>query len=651
MKPPTYFESKNMSALQMKVSAGNEPRQKIDRLAREHMAQRHRFERQQGRRAALVEEKASQVQQVSLAKYRLGLKPQVQAYLDALQNRAQARSIGVFEKLLTGIKDDIMPDADGRVEFDLGVERGRPALDILMDRQGEKEDIYEGRGGSLTNVVSMGLRFITLSRTRNRRFIILDEPDCWLQPDRIPAMSVVIEQLSREIGVQCLLISHHDPAFFAGKSAMVELSRKEGRVCASVLEEGADAGFLASLATQDLSAAGLMEGIGIRYLRLRNFRSHEDTLIPLSANVTALIGGNDIGKSAVVQAFRALAYNKFNASMIRHQQPELVIEVGLEDEAVLSCTYRRTGADRTIYRLVTGDGQMREERNGRTVPDFVKEYLAVTMVEDMDIHVGSQKEPVFMLGSSCTKTQRAGLISLGREASYVQKMVALYGDALKEDARTVKRGEQRITEIDATLERMRAINDLEAGLSGLDSALLALREAEEDERSLAEQIAALEGLQGRLDKVNSQAQALATLPEVPEMADTQSPLEAGLALARLGKRLEAIHQANLALPEIPELSEVAVLASLMATLEVGQVKLAAPLNELPVLPEVGSLDAMEMVIQSLAASMQKSAALEVEHKRLTGELGACETAIQAVVDSTGGMCPLCQSAVSAEHFH
>ncbi len=74
-----------------------------------------------------------------------------------------------------------------------------------------------GQGGSVANVVSVGLRMFAitpLDERRHRRFLVLDEQDCWLHPDLVPKPTRIVQEAGTALGFQVLMISHHDVSNF-----------------------------------------------------------------------------------------------------------------------------------------------------------------------------------------------------------------------------------------------------------------------------------------------------------------------------------------------------------------------------------------------------------------------------------------------------
>jgi predicted ATPase len=50
----------------------------------------------------------------------------------------------------------------------------------------------------------------SLDPKEHRRFLLLDEQDCWLRPDLVPRLVKIIRDAGKALGFQVILISHHD---------------------------------------------------------------------------------------------------------------------------------------------------------------------------------------------------------------------------------------------------------------------------------------------------------------------------------------------------------------------------------------------------------------------------------------------------------
>jgi len=582
------------------VSGGFEP----DLLARALAARATALARLAGQRDALRAREAELRDAVGRAKGRLALRPDVEALLDRLQAAAHERAVGVFERLLTGIVGDVLP-GERRIVLDLGTERGLPALDIAVEREGWREGIIDGSGGSLTNVVSAGLRFAALVRSPRRRFVALDEPDCWLAPDRVPAFTGVVARIAREVAVQALLISHHDPALFEGQAFVVRLGWRAGR--------------LAAVPDSAMPSWGADQP-GLRRIRLIDFMSHEDTELPLAPGVTTILGANNLGKSAVLSALRAVAYGGSSDAVIRHGRPLARVEIEVEGGRRLAWERRRKGTPKMVWQRLAPDGRVElETAPGRDVPDWATEMLGIAPLDEIDVQLGHQKQPIFILDQP--PRSRAQILSVGRESGHLAAMLSLYRDDLRADAETVRRGE---AELAGLLERL-------AGFADLDGAGAALEVLSEDLRQLvrdANDLAALSdtmdelaGLRDRCAVLAAQGEALAGLPEPPDPPadDIERTAE---RLAELAGRLDILRQSLAALEDLP----------------------AEPPAAEDVAPLVAAIAALRQAELAEAAARSTGAAV-------AGELAASTAALKSLIDRLGNACPLCGQSIEADdHF-
>jgi len=145
----------------------------------------------QGHYQGLQTEKELVEKKVQESKKWLAKQPDYLKFLQHLQSALHQKNIGAFSELLTYfVKDVLKKDKD--IIFDLYTYHNLPALKIEALNDGCRESIYEGNGGSIANIVSTGLRLIALSRLQHRKFIVLDEPDCWLKPDHVPIFAKII---------------------------------------------------------------------------------------------------------------------------------------------------------------------------------------------------------------------------------------------------------------------------------------------------------------------------------------------------------------------------------------------------------------------------------------------------------------------------
>ena len=146
----------------------------------------------------------------------LAVSDQVTEALDVLSQKLFEEVLGALETHLSIAIQEVL-EQPIKFRAQASFKRGTANVDFSIDRDGNEDDVQRGQGGSVQNVLSVGLRMFalaTLDRTEHRRFLVLDEQDCWLRPELVPRLVKIIHRAARELGFQVILISHHDLDLF-----------------------------------------------------------------------------------------------------------------------------------------------------------------------------------------------------------------------------------------------------------------------------------------------------------------------------------------------------------------------------------------------------------------------------------------------------
>ena len=146
----------------------------------------------------------------------LSIADRVTTALELLSENLFKKLLGVVEQQITIALQEIL-DQPIKLCAIPDFERDTTTVTFEIDRNGNREDVLLGQGGSVANILSVGLRLFalaTLPTKTHRGFLVLDEQDCWLRPELVPKLVKIVAQTSRTLGFQVLLISHHDVAIF-----------------------------------------------------------------------------------------------------------------------------------------------------------------------------------------------------------------------------------------------------------------------------------------------------------------------------------------------------------------------------------------------------------------------------------------------------
>lgn len=177
-------------------------RRLADRLSFQHAGQTTRL--------AQIEPRLGQLEQY------LGISADVSAALETLSQKLFEEVLGLLEEKLTIALQEVL-EQPIKFKATADFKRNSAVVDFSIEREGYVEDVNRGQGGSVQNILSVGLRMFalaTLDPAAHRRFLVLDEQDCWLRPELVPRLVNIVDRAAKELDFQVLMISHHDTGWF-----------------------------------------------------------------------------------------------------------------------------------------------------------------------------------------------------------------------------------------------------------------------------------------------------------------------------------------------------------------------------------------------------------------------------------------------------
>ena len=192
-------------------------------LARERQEMTRRLDRLSGVAEGRVREFLGARETLAAATEFLDMSPRVAARLEELTRELFGAVLDEVETDLTHAVREILGQ-DRKVVSRRDVKNNRLHIEFEMEQDGRAEDILTGQGGSVCNILSVGLRLIALSQldpAAHRPFLVLDEQDCWLRPDLVPGFVRLIAAIAERLDLQVLYISHHPVDHFTNHARRV----------------------------------------------------------------------------------------------------------------------------------------------------------------------------------------------------------------------------------------------------------------------------------------------------------------------------------------------------------------------------------------------------------------------------------------------
>lgn len=607
---------------------------------------------------ALVETKSELLDQLETASQYLEVAEDVTNFLENLQQESQEAEKGFYEDLLTQCVKDVVPSFDGRIVLKTGVVSGRPELEIMCESNGILENVNLDRGGSINNVLSIGLRILCLTKTGNRPFLMFDESDCWLKGEYIPRLAAVIYSLAVRVGIQVLYISHHDPELFKGFARVIQLSKSGNKIYAEEVSSPANC-----LDAFEGDNAELYEDVGIRYLRMVDYRGHENTRIDLDPRVTVLCGGMDIGKSKCLEAITAVARNEGREKVIRDGSPKCLVEMGIEDGMVIQWSYSRAGSKKTSYKLIDSNGQVVHSSNeGKSVPDWVEQSLALGYVKGIDVNYSNQFNPNFILDRAISKHKRADIFTISSDEKQIQSM-------LKKHAKecTSKRSEKttlttQLRNTKAKLRELQPINVISEHYLQAEKEIISLEAGKDELVKLRDDCKQIKACESEIILAES---VIGNMPDLSLLHDqdyAKSLVELQVVIESIRETEDVIGRSNVVLPE--GLDEVERLKDdVLGIADIGK-QLKEKQGLLEAIDNIPSVNLSQLDIEdfdllglySTINSIEQVIEQGISFKRKIGELEETLDEIHqeelAVKQQIGDKCPLCGGrSKSGSHVH
>jgi hypothetical protein len=370
----------------------------------------------------------------------------------------------------------------------------------------------------------------------------------------------------------------------------------------------------------------------IRRILIKDYMAHEFTEVELGAGVTVLTGPNNVGKSAVVEALRSVAQNPAPHHVVRHGAAQALVRVELDSGEAIE--WVRSGSS-AVYRLHRPGQEGTDQplppevyaKFGRTVPEDIRNLLRLDLVEtesgQIDIHIGNQRYPIFLLDQ--TGSQAASFFAASTEAEYLLKMQ----QALKTRTDRARSRRKELTEecaaLEADLERYAPLSDLDEELQDAEGLHQSLTNLQRTLPVLESALHQLEATQKQFESKVGSAMILEPLAPPPVPQDTRG-LET--VLGNLEKTLMHRHRVEThtaayePLADPPVMHPIAPLARLFEALGNTQSVLrdrrseGEALSGLQISPELHEIQAIETLAGALLLTHRQGRLLERLQKEL-----------------------------------
>lgn len=117
------------------------------------------------------------------------------------------------QQLITSCLRSVYDDSYS-VQFNYGIKGSRTSVDIQLVKKCPDGILIrrgiQGIGGGVSDSISLPLKLIVLLNDKEyEKILIVDQPGKHLDLDRVPKFASFLKKISKELGVQIIMSSHH----------------------------------------------------------------------------------------------------------------------------------------------------------------------------------------------------------------------------------------------------------------------------------------------------------------------------------------------------------------------------------------------------------------------------------------------------------
>lgn len=248
--------------------------------------------------------------------------------------------------------------------------------------------------------------------------------------------------------------------------------------------------------------------------------AHGRTVMDLAPGLNVLCGPNNTGKSAVVEALRCLTSNPTPRHVIRHGATEARVEAELEGGWRVAWVRRKAYALYEVFAPGVAEPQVYAKLGRSGVPAEVAALLRMAPValdrgEVVDVHLGNQREPIFLLDKAGSVL--ADFLASSTESAHLMAMQ----DLLRDKTRKAKQNRARLAETQARvrqgLDRLAALPDLSLHLDDARERGRSLEARALAEPVLAARVGRMADLTFQARSLGRKARALALAAPPPDI--------------------------------------------------------------------------------------------------------------------------------------
>jgi exonuclease SbcC len=208
----------------------------------------------------------------------------------------------------------------------------------------------------------------------------------------------------------------------------------------------------------------------IKSLYIRNFQSHKDTALDLSPLVTAIVGLNNHGKSAVLRAFQKVIRNvPTGNTFITDGEKQCDITLSTDSGKVCRSVKNIAASDANKYTINDKEDYVKFDTE---IPAEVLPLMETSLIQkfgdiEVDFNFQPQLEDLFLMQGDGLPSKRGKILGSVTGVDIVNRAIQLCASAIKSAKSSNTRNEQQIIDIDQKLEAYKNLSALSSQVTTL----------------------------------------------------------------------------------------------------------------------------------------------------------------------------------------
>jgi len=164
------------------------------------------IDRETGKRDVLNETITAEESRVKVLSDRTGSILQAQALIQKVAMSTQQLVIVRINDIVNKVIQTCAPEYTFKMDF--AIKRSKSECELQFYNDGHRTNLLDGDSGGILNVACIALRIAVWTLSTADDCLILDEALANLSLDLQPLMGEVLHELSKELGLQIIMVSH-----------------------------------------------------------------------------------------------------------------------------------------------------------------------------------------------------------------------------------------------------------------------------------------------------------------------------------------------------------------------------------------------------------------------------------------------------------